>query len=150
MPGSVLAWSALPSADSEISTIPRLVFDSIRPGVTVLPAASTTVAPAGTGTLAPTAAILPPRSTSVPRSIVDPVAVMMRALVIAMVSPAGACGASLAGAGFDGTGCCAAGLGFSTPPCWAMRLGAPAMPSARTAAVAKRFIAHLRRRAADR
>ena len=49
--------------------MPIWVADSIQPGVTILPVASMTRAPAGTATFAPTAAILPPRITTVPRSI---------------------------------------------------------------------------------
>jgi hypothetical protein len=39
---------------------------SMMPGDTNRPVASTTSAPAGTGTLAPTASIFPPRKTMVP------------------------------------------------------------------------------------
>ena len=69
--------------------MPMLVEDSIQPGVTILPAASITFAPAGTCTSAPTAAIFPPRRTIVPRSIAGPDTVWIRALVIARAGPAG-------------------------------------------------------------
>jgi hypothetical protein len=53
------------------------------PGIRVPPWASTTTAPAGTATSAPRAVILPPRTSSVPRSIGAPSIVTMRALVMA-------------------------------------------------------------------
>src|SRR5690349_23988239 len=45
---------------------------SMTPGMTYLPVASTTSAPAGTCTLAPTPTILPPRMTTVPLGIAGP------------------------------------------------------------------------------
>src|SRR5687768_13853739 len=54
------------------------------PGVTHLPAASITTASAGAGMLAPTAAILPSRNNTEPRSIIGPVAVSTLALVMSV------------------------------------------------------------------
>ncbi len=52
------------------------------PGVTHLPAPSTTAAPAGASTVWPTAAILPPCISTEPRSMRSPAAVSTVALVI--------------------------------------------------------------------
>ena len=68
--------------------MPICVADSIQPGVTIFPVASTMRAPAGTWTAAPTAAILPAWITTVPRSIAGPDTGNTRALVMAIVSPA--------------------------------------------------------------
>ena len=83
---SVVFSSAVPSADSGISTMPVWMAESIRPGVTVLPPASITRAPSG-AFIVPTATIRPPRMTRVPRSIAGPDTVRIRAFVIATISP---------------------------------------------------------------
>ena len=79
---SVVAGTAL------ISTTPSWLAESKRPGVTHLPAASTTRAPAGTATPVPTAAILPSRITTVPFSIGGPETVYTLPPVMATVSAA--------------------------------------------------------------
>src|SRR5882672_10059589 len=66
-------------------------WQSMMPGATNLPVASTTSAPAGIGTFAPTAAILPPRSTMIPFGIVPLVAVRIVAPLIATTESARGC-----------------------------------------------------------
>src|SRR5688500_8256055 len=124
----------------------------MNPGVTILPEASMTRPPDGTATVVPTAAIFPARMTTVPFSMAGPAAVRMRALVIAIVGPAGTgfAGAGFCVAGF-GAGFCSAGFreaaggfaacdGFSTGTC------AP-MDNASTIVV---IIGHLQRTASGR
>src|SRR5258708_19815698 len=61
--------------------------ESSQPGVTIFPPASMTRAPEGAVRFAPTAAIRPPRITTVPRSIVGPETGRIRAFVMATTSP---------------------------------------------------------------
>src|SRR5258708_10928966 len=61
--------------------------ESSQPGVTPAPPASMTGAPEGAVRFAPTAAIRPPRITTVPRSIVGPETGRIRAFVMATTSP---------------------------------------------------------------
>ena len=102
-PFSVVAWSAVPSADNCTSTIPTCVEESRNPGVTTFPLPSIVRAPAGTCTLAPTARMRPPLTSTVPFSMTGPETGWMRAPVIATVSPV-ATGCAGRGAGFVATG----------------------------------------------
>src|SRR5258708_3376906 len=67
--------------------MPVWIPESSQPGVTIFPPASITRAPQGGGRFAPTAAIRPPRITTVPRSIAGPETGRIRAFVMATTSP---------------------------------------------------------------
>src|SRR5260221_13781707 len=83
--------------------------EAIHPGVTVSPPAPIPRAPPG-AFMTPTAAIRPPRTTSVPRSIAGPDTGRIRAFVIATMSPV--VGTALAaGAATGATGAADEGAG---------------------------------------
>src|SRR6266852_4838758 len=89
--------------------------ESIQPGVTIFPPASITRAPSG-AFMAPTAAIRPPRMTSVPVSIAGPDTGKIRAFVIAMISPvAGTTRAAAPGTADEGPGTGDPGRGTEGP-----------------------------------
>jgi hypothetical protein len=68
---SVMRTSAvIELVPSLIASAPACECSSMIPGITYLPEASITCAPAGTATSGPTAAIFPSRITIVPRGIV--------------------------------------------------------------------------------
>ncbi len=67
--------------------MPRLVFDSMNPGVTILPLASITVASRGTATSGPTASIRPLRIRTVPFGSSVPSPAITRAPVMAITGP---------------------------------------------------------------
>src|SRR5690242_12297787 len=72
--GLVASFTSLSSAMCECA--------SMMPGVRYLPPASTTVTPAGALTFGPTAAILPPRTSTLPLAILPCVTVMTTAFLM--------------------------------------------------------------------
>jgi len=84
--GEVAAWVSLVASTASTSTRPIREKPAMTPVVTHLPRASTTCAPAGTGTFAPAATTRPSRMTTVPPSIgSEPSPMTTRPPVIAMV-----------------------------------------------------------------
>src|SRR5579863_1076542 len=90
--GSLYSVESTVICSAGISTKPSSSPASIMPGITTLPRASITCAPAGTWTPAPTAVILPFSITTVPSSITPCVTVRMRPPVMAIAACARATG----------------------------------------------------------
>src|SRR5262245_44784086 len=83
------AWSF-----SHVSALPAMMWrwPSMNPGIRVMPRPSIRRAPAGAAASAPTEAIRPPRTTTVPDSITEPLPTMMRAFEMTTSWPAAAAG----------------------------------------------------------